>query len=582
MATAREVGADTDQVTRINMDTQEQVDILRCWKCRKYIANSNCLVKEQTIDLFQRPHSSTTSPGICKVWHMNIDALPDWVTCVIEKAQWTTGKLNCPFCGARLGGFNFINNTKCSCGQYTNIHLCKRKTDCQMTNAVTPTISSLKHSSICKCHSDLNKELLHSMRGECLDTRNQRHSYMAKNNSGIGRLMEALCLEVRPTNFEMNSKKLHFQVSNPKMSLSTSLAINDRYTVKAFHRKSQSLDLNIRQKLISLPTFYRISTSKRPFFPRQHEAQSLYTKACLQLKSNTTHNYFHFPFKSDAGELPKSFSVTAHGLATPEEAKFNPVLEDSKHYLESTARDHCDQRLLLSSSGGTAEEDTVQQSITPIACLEQFTTNDQKFNKKKRNRLNSLRRKKKWQERWFQKKTLNAEKEHECRQDKESYLCAVCLDVYFNPYMCYPCRHIFCEPCLRRLAKDNPSSTPCPLCRTAITQVFFQSELNNSTRTLFPMEYLKVKEHFQETSLANWPLPSCKKAFRVIEGFQNTDSFTRRHFPHAAHRMDYMDFEDDSRGWRFDMDLVIIYIYSINWVIGFIVFCFLCYFFFPL
>lgn len=65
-------------------------------------------------------------------------------------------------------------------------------------------------------------------------------------------------------------------------------------------------------------------------------------------------------------------------------------------------------------------------------------------------------------------------------------------------------------------------------------------------------------------------------------GFRRrSDTVTRRHFPHAAHRMDYMDFEDDSRGWRFDMDMVIIYIYSVNWVIGFIVFCFLCYFFFP-
>ncbi|KAK2521120.1 Rnf180 [Columba guinea] len=177
---------------------------------------------------------------------------------------------------------------------------------------------------------------------------------------------------------------------------------------------------------------------------------------------------------------------------------------------------------------------------------------------------------------------LNTDDEHELRGDKESYLCAVCLDVYFNPYMCYPCHHIFCEPCLRMLAKDNPASTPCPLCRTTIARVFFQTELNNSTKSFFPTEYLKLKENFQKSNSAKWPLPSCKKAFRVFEGFQRrSDTVTRRHFPHAAHRMDYMDFEDDSRGWRFDMDMVIIYIYSVNWVIGFIVFCFLCYFFFP-
>lgn len=43
-------------------------------------------------------------------------------------------------------------------------------------------------------------------------------------------------------------------------------------------------------------------------------------------------------------------------------------------------------------------------------------------------------------------------------------------------------------------------------------------ELNNSTETFFPMEYSKLKENFQKSNLANWPLPSCKKVFRVIDG----------------------------------------------------------------
>lgn len=66
-------------------------------------------------------------------------------------------------------------------------------------------------------------------------------------------------------------------------------------------------------------------------------------------------------------------------------------------------------------------------------------------------------------------------------------------------------------------------------------------------------------------------------------GFQRQSSpIARRQFPHGGgYRLDAMDFEDDSRGWRFDMDMVIIYIYSVNWVIGFFIFCFLCYLFFP-
>ncbi|XP_066474299.1 E3 ubiquitin-protein ligase RNF180 isoform X2 [Tiliqua scincoides] len=529
------------------MNSQGQVDMLRCWKCRKYIANLDCLIKDQATDLFE--------------------------------AQWTGGKLNCLFCGARLGGFNFVSNTKCSCGRFTNIHLCKKRTDCQAASSVALAMSPLEHLSLGKVQSDYNKEIQQRLIGGTLGARNQGLSYMAKNNNGIGRLMDALCLEVRSTSLDKNGKKL----PNPKTSLSASLAVNDSCTVKAFHRKSQSLDLNVREKLVLLPTLYGTSTTKRPVFSGQHETQPFYTKGCLQLKSNPTHTYFHSPFKSDAGELPKSFSVTSYGVLAQMKTEFIHSLEASRHYLESVTPD---QQLFLSSSEITAEEDVGRQQITPLDLLQPMTAIDKKLSKRRRNRLSSMRRKQRWQERRLQKQTmndnLNTEEERQIRRDKESYLCAVCLDVYFNPYMCYPCHHIFCEPCLRTIAKDNPTSTPCPLCRTTIAHVFFQSELNNFTKAHFPMEYLKLKESFQESSLAKWPLPSCKRAFRVIEGFQrSTDSFTRRHFPHAAHRMDYLDFEDDSRGWRFDMDMVIIYIYSINWVIGFIVLCFLCYFFFP-
>ncbi|XP_044302495.1 E3 ubiquitin-protein ligase RNF180 isoform X2 [Varanus komodoensis] len=525
------------------MNSQGQVDKFRCWKCRKYITNSDCLIKDQNADLFE--------------------------------AHWTTGKFNCPFCGAHPGGFNFVNNAKCSCNEFTNIHLCERRTDFQTASSITSPISQLKHLSLCTVHSDFNKEIQQSVTD---GTRNQKLSYMAKTNDAIGRLIEALCLEVRSTNFEMNSKKLHFKVSSPKSSLSASLAVNDRYSVKTFHRKSQSLDFNFRQQLDLLPPLYGTAMSKRPVSSRQREAQRFSTKGCLQLKPSRTCNYFQCPVKSNAGELPKTFTVTSYSVLPPEEAKFSSILEASKNYLESVTTD---QQLLLSSSKSTAKEDVLQQYVTPLGHLQPLTIIDQKLSRRKRNQENSLRKKQRWQERWLQMQSMKTEEEHECSLDKESHLCAVCLDVYFNPYMCHPCHHIFCEPCLRTLAKDNPISTPCPLCRTAIAQVFFQSELNNSTKSHFPKEYSKLKEHFQESSLAKWPLPSCKKAFKVIEGFQNPDSFTRRHFPHAAHRMDYIDFEDDTRGWRFDMDMVIIYIYSINWVIGFIVFCFLCYFFFP-
>lgn len=68
-----------------------------------------------------------------------------------------------------------------------------------------------------------------------------------------------------------------------------------------------------------------------------------------------------------------------------------------------------------------------------------------------------------------------------------------------------------------------------------------------------------------------------------LPGFQRQPAaVARRQLPRGGgYQLDSLDFRGDDRGWRLDMDMVIIYIYSVNWVVGFFVFCFLCYLFFP-
>lgn len=164
------------------------------------------------------------------------------------------------------------------------------------------------------------------------------------------------------------------------------------------------------------------------------------------------------------------------------------------------------------------------------------------------------------------------------------------------------------------------------------------TELNQTARTFFPKEYLSRKQNFQKASCAKWPLPSCRKLFHIFGGkfekcvggnsspeepltstqtcqnfcdrlssiaaaFEGLSLFfddlmsllvcllafqrqpaavARRQLPRrGGYQLDSLDFRGDARGWRLDMDMVIIYIYSVNWVVGFFVFCFLCYLFFP-
>uniref|UniRef100_A0A8C0PYZ5 E3 ubiquitin-protein ligase RNF180 n=1 Tax=Canis lupus familiaris TaxID=9615 RepID=A0A8C0PYZ5_CANLF len=578
---------------------QEDLSFLRCWKCRKCIASSGCFMKHLEDQIFTDRHHSADDQSICHVWHMDIEALPEWINCLIQKAQWTVGKLNCPFCGARLGGFNFVSTPKCSCGQLAAVHLSKSWTDYQPTRAGRLMRPSLKYLSHPRVQSGCDKETL--LTGGASRNRNHGFLNMAQNNNGPGRLTEALCLEVRSTYFQMKNERLLFKASDPKYQLFVPQLVTGRCTTRAFHRKSHSLDLNISEKLTLLPTFYKIH-SKTTACPRLKETQPIHLSG-LPVESSKNNCSFQISSNFDPSMLLQRFSVAPRETQTQRGGEFQCGLEASAGYSDHASSNNLTFLMDLPSAGRSVLEAPDQEEhLSPLDFLRSGSFSlgaiNQRLSKRERSKLKNLRRKQRRHERWLQKQgkysgvrilghmTLNNEMstddDNEYAEEKESYICAVCLDVYFNPYMCYPCHHIFCEPCLRTLAKDNPASTPCPLCRTIISRVFFQTELNNATKTFFPKEYLKIKQSFQKSSSAKWPLPSCRKAFHLFGGFhRHAAPVTRRQFPHGAHRMDYLHFEDDSRGWWFDMDMVIIYIYSVNWVIGFIVFCFLCYFFFP-
>uniref|UniRef100_A0A8C3XGH4 Ring finger protein 180 n=1 Tax=Cyanoderma ruficeps TaxID=181631 RepID=A0A8C3XGH4_9PASS len=542
----------------------QQAGVLRCWRCRKCIANSGFLISQP----------SAAAQNSCNVWHVSLEALPEWVKCVIEKAQWTVGKLHCPFCEACLGGFNFVGNKEGSCGQLVNRHFCKNWTEHQPPFSVKLSKSSEKHLLL-KIQSGFKKDTYHEVVTTTLEIKNQGLSYTAGSNNGAGRLTEALCLEVRAPRYEIESEKLSLKALNQKTNLPSSYPIKDASTIKPFHRRSHSLDLNIRERLVLLPVLHE-SCIVGTLYHDQNENPPAYIQGSLQLEFNRKGgSSFQDLCSSSANLLQNQFQVTS--ITT---------------LLHRETDSECDFEVTGQSSGSVTAEGSLfvmnlslptravedEQYVTPGGLVQPTSTSfNQKLSKRERNKSKSLRRKQRRQEQCLQKQVS---KMNMNSKEIKKAISVLCVWTFISILTCH---HIFCEPCLRMLAKDNPAGTPCPLCRTTIARVFFQTDLNNSTRSFFPMEYLNLKENFQKSSSAKWPLPSCKKAFRVFEGFRRrSNTVTRRHFPHAAHRMDYMDFEDDSRGWRFDMDMVIIYIYSVNWIIGFIIFCFLCYFFFPL
>ncbi|NXM42258.1 RN180 ligase, partial [Gymnorhina tibicen] len=376
-----------------------EAGVLRCWRCRKYMANSVVLAKYNGKKPSKIPQPSAAAQNSSNVWHVSLEAIPEWVKCVIEKAQWTIGKLHCPFCEACLGGFNFACNKECSCGQLVNIHFSRTWTEHQ------PFSVKLSKSSekdlLLKIQSGFNKDTCYEVVTATLEIKNQGLSYTAGSNNGAGRLTEALCLEVRAPRYEIKSKKLPLKALNQKRNLPSSYAMKDACTVKPFHRRSHSLDLNNRERLVLSPVLYE-TCSMGTLYHGQNENPPVYTQQGLQIESDRKdRSSFQDLYSSSADILQNQFQVTSITTLlhrkTESECDFGVTGQSSG----SVIADGSPFVMKLSLPTRAVED---QQYITPVGLGQPTSISfSQKLSKRERNKSKSLRRKQRRREQCLQK-----------------------------------------------------------------------------------------------------------------------------------------------------------------------------------
>lgn len=72
------------------------------------------------------------------VWFLQDSSLPDWISILINEANWTKGKVNCPKCQGRLGSFDFVSGIRCYCGLNVlpPVHIVKCKVDCSTVRTI--------------------------------------------------------------------------------------------------------------------------------------------------------------------------------------------------------------------------------------------------------------------------------------------------------------------------------------------------------------------------------------------------------------------------------------------------------------
>ncbi|XP_070781364.1 E3 ubiquitin-protein ligase RNF180 [Enoplosus armatus] len=521
--------------------------MLRCRRCRKGIIDSTCLsVQVEATD--------ESSAAVCSIWHVNVDTLPEWILTSVHQAQWTVGKLNCQNCAARLGGFNFINRSECPCGRDATVHLNKSRVDRDHKHYVL--IVQPRRTRPEKGHAGLPTD--------GAQNREQRPDFNRTALDSFQLNCAAVMSHIGPA--EASNSPAHGENTQ-------SFSFSPLYCISHRRRRSLEDDAAIRSSCFC------------PAGPTDKSA----VEGTRAGTDESTWSPVSYPtsqqFDTDGAVACRS-SVSGR-TRSPPDRQVPQTAEAVESFPEATAvhEEVSDSALFLSGrsiSDSVAEQD---QEVVPRAFVASPAST--RLSKREKNRLKSLRRKQRRRERWLHSQLEQAESvsrsllDSEEEEDREGLTCAVCLDVYFSPHSCQPCGHVFCEPCLRTIAKNRPTSSPCPLCRTLVSHTSFHKELNQTAKTFFPKVYYARKQNFQSAPCAKWPLPSCRKRFRTFWGDQRRAAMAGRrwHFAHGGFTLDALDLTD-MRGWLFDIGLVIVYVHSVNWILAFLFLCFLMYYFF--
>ena len=96
----------------------------------------------------------------------------------------------------------------------------------------------------------------------------------------------------------------------------------------------------------------------------------------------------------------------------------------------------------------------------------------------------------------------------------EELLCPICLDLLHRPHSLQPCQHLFCEPCLRRLAVARIHK--CPVCRSPITDCHLDQELHDSIEDQHQDVYIQRQQAEMNSGIFNFPLPPLRRTLVEI------------------------------------------------------------------
>ena len=93
-------------------------------------------------------------------------------------------------------------------------------------------------------------------------------------------------------------------------------------------------------------------------------------------------------------------------------------------------------------------------------------------------------------------------------------LCPICWELLHRPHRLNPCLHLFCDPCLRRLAVARIHK--CPICRSPIKDCHLDQELHDSIEDQYQDVYIQRQQAEMNSGIFNEPLPPMRRTLLEI------------------------------------------------------------------
>lgn len=435
---------------------------LKCGKCRSTTLVRKGQFLEDTED--------------SNLWTLDQDHLPEWIQTAVDESGWTKGRIACPNCQCRIGAFDFVG------GADNPVHLVKSKVD--------RSIGSTESSEITQT---LEKRTLAAAAGAAAAAAapltpetTAIPAAVATSSSTEGDTISVTAPE---------SKSLALEVTSSAVAASATAEVTSSDTTADISSMATPL-----------------ADQHQPITMSDNDNDDEDANAALPSVSLTTGN------GSGSIEAVADDVIGEEDDVHDEEPFEDASGDEEEEDVDATEADVVQMDFLVDGASGdmrllSAASTTAEAAAAAAAA----SAGNRRAIKRSKMTLGqvgshkkSLMKTKQEREEKFIQEILNSEPELDDMDP--SLICPVCLDLLHDPYSALPCKHTFCETCLRRLGSKNAMDTTCPMCRQRILFCDLQSDLSKTIKLQFPEMYEKRKKFERSSangnlSVYNMPLP---------------------------------------------------------------------------